>query len=77
MIKCTVDSKIYRVLRLRQRQLTYRAEAVNDSSDGGDGFTGTLERLVLAQLSADCRGYQGEGTNDQTTLTTYKECLRQ
>ena len=48
-------------------QLTYRAKAVNDSSDGGDGFTGALERLVLAQLSAHSRGYQGEGTNDETT----------
>ena len=57
--------------------LTYRAKAVNDGRDGGDSFTGTLERLVLTQLSTDSRGYQGEGTNDQTTLTTYKECLRQ
>ena len=48
-------------------QLTYRAEAVNDGSDGGDGFAGTLERLVLTKLSTDGRGYQGERTNDETT----------
>lgn len=48
-------------------QLTNRAEAVNDSRNGGDGFTGALERLMLAQLSAHCRGYQGEGTDDQTS----------
>ena len=48
-------------------QLTYRAEAVNDSRNGGDGFTGALERLMLAQFSAHRRGYQGEGTDDQTS----------
>ena len=47
--------------------LTYGAEAVNDGRDGGDSFAGTLERLVLTQLCADCRGYQGEGSNDETT----------
>lgn len=50
-------------------QLTNRPEPINDGSDGGDGLGRSLERLVVAQLRADGRGDEGEGTDDETALT--------
>ena len=47
-------------------KLTNRPEPINDGSDGGDGLGRSLERLVVAQLSADGGGDEREGTDDDT-----------